>query len=378
MIIGIDGNEANVTQQVGVSVYTTHLLTYFHKNASEDLRFRVYLKKKPRDVLPPENTYFTYHVIPGAIGWSQLFFPLYLYGTKKCDILFCPAHYAPRFSPVPFVVTIHDLSYYYYPQEFLKKDLYKLKNWTHSSVKRAQHVICVSKTTKKDVLKWFQIPDSQVSVVYNGYEKITKNEPHTQNKHISSIPTTSLPLKKTSYILYVGTLQPRKNIQTLIDAFSDLVKDYPDYKLVLVGKKGWLFNRIFSDIQNKKLNEQVICTGYVTDAELEALYKNAVCYVLPSLYEGFGIPILEALSYGCPVIASYASSLPEIGGDACLYFNPNKPEELTDKIRLFISDPTIRTQCKKMGKERIKQFSWNECGKQTLAVIQENIEKKYL
>jgi len=141
MIIGVDGNEANVDLQVGVSIYTSELLRYFHTHASDKIRFLVYLRDLPKKSLPKETTFFKYKIIPGPIAWSQFFFPLYLNIMKDCDILFCPAHYSPRFCPVPIVLTIHDLSYYYYPEEFLKKDLYKLTHWTCYSAIKAIDVI---------------------------------------------------------------------------------------------------------------------------------------------------------------------------------------------------------------------------------------------
>jgi len=198
MVIGIDGNEANVEQQVGVSVYTTNLLRRFQLQATATLQFRVYLRHKPNSFLPKETEYFQYRVISGPALWSQVFLPLHLNTHREIDVFFSPAHYAPRFCPVPFVVTIHDLSYFYYPQEFLKKDLYKLKNWTLYSITQAQKVIAVSKTTKKDIMNLYHEPEEKIEVVYNGFEK-----------HVQHAETTNNSLPTTNYFLYVGTLQPR-------------------------------------------------------------------------------------------------------------------------------------------------------------------------
>jgi glycosyltransferase involved in cell wall biosynthesis len=309
-------------------------------------------------------------VIPGPVGWSQLFFPAYLRLFKNCDVLFSPAHYAPRFSPVPFVVTVHDLSYYYYPEEFLEKDLYKLKNWTADAVSRARDVICVSKTTKKDVKKWYGTPDKKLQVIYNGYEKPETTQEKNMSNDTFKLLATEYNLDPKSYILYVGTLQPRKNIPVLVDAFYDILKEYPDYKLVIAGKKGWLYEDIFSYVEKRNLQGSVLFPGFVSDEMLAQLYAHAACYVLPSLYEGFGIPILEAMSCGCPVIASYASSLPEVGGEACLYFDPQNPKELADKMRIILSDTSIRKEYVKKGKKQVQQFSWDTCGKETLEVLQ--------
>lgn len=368
MIIGIDGNEANVQQQVGVSVYTTNLLRIFKTKADANLRFRVYLKNPPNDILPSETAHFTYHVIPGPVAWSQVFFPLYLSVTRNCDVLFAPAHYAPRFCPMPAVVTIHDLSYFYYPDEFLKKDLYKLKNWTQYSLEKAKKIICVSKTTRKDVVHWYNPPEHKLETIYNGYEK-TKTKKYPQSVANSTDLFQKHRIKKKNYILYVGTLQPRKNVSTLIEAFRIIQNKHPTVTLVLAGKKGWLYDTIFSDVRRHGLTESVIFPGYVSDNDLIQLYRHALCYVLPSLYEGFGIPVLEAMAYGCPVIASQRSSLPEVGGNASLYFDPESPQELAEKISLFINDPGLRKEYQKKGKTHVTRFSWDTCAKQTLEVL---------
>lgn len=365
LTIGVDGNEANVEKAVGVSVYTQRLLAYFHSHASEETRFRIFLRRRPLPMLPPETEFFRYQVVPGPVAWSQIFFPLHLSFNRSVDVLFCPAHYAPRRCPVPFVVTIHDLSYFYYPDEFLKKDLYKLKNWTAYSLDQADHVLSVSKTTKKDILQWYELDTHKVSVVYNGFEKETK-------KNIpSSLPTESplAQLKKKKYVLYVGTLQPRKNVSFLIQAFARFYQDNPSYRLVIAGKKGWLYQEILNEAAKHGIADVVLFPGFVSDEELIWLYRHAFCFVQPSLYEGFGIPILEAMAYDCPVIASQVSSLPEVGGEACLYMDPNDVSDLHAKLRLLIENKVVRSDLIKKGKKQIQQFSWDTCGAETLEVL---------
>lgn len=362
MIIGVDGNEANVLRKVGVSVYTLNLLSYFKKHANKNTQFRIFLKHNPTDALPDETSYFRYEVISGKLFWSQLFLPLRLYMKKDIDVFFSPAHYAPRFCPVPTVVTVHDLSYIYFPGDFIEKDLYQLRNWTHYSIHNAKKIIAVSKTTKNDIMKSYQIPDDKIKVVYNGYEK----ELPIKNLESKIIAHTKYP-----YILYVGTLQPRKNITTLIQAFAKFKELNPaEFKLIIAGKKGWLFDSIFDLVSELGLNNDVYFTDYVTDQQLAFLYKNAFCFVLPSLYEGFGIPILEAMSFGCPVISSFASSLPEIGRDACLYFDPQNPVDLFEKLVMLKKNIKLRNSLIQLGKKRVKEFSWKKCGEETLNIIQ--------
>lgn len=363
MIIGVDGNEANVNEKVGVSVYALNILEYFQKKANKNLQFVIYLRKNPYPDLPPENEYFRYKIVKGGFLWSQFFLPLNLYFGRKIDVFFSPAHYSPRVSPVPTIVTVHDLSYFNYPDEFLKKDLYQLKNWTKYSVEKAKKVIAVSITTKKDIVKHYNIPEEKITVIYNGYEKQNQKSKIKNQNYISKFKI------KSPYILYVGTLQPRKNITTLIKAFQKFLGINPEFKLLIVGKKGWLFNEIFQQVRDLKVEKSVKFLGFIPEKDLINLYKNAFCFVMPSFYEGFGIPILEAMNFNTPVISSFASSLPEVGSEACLYFDPNSADALFDKLIELKNNDTLRQELIKKGRERIKLFSWQKCATETLEIL---------
>src|SRR3989338_5448392 len=352
--IGVDGNEANVKKRVGVSVYALNLLKYFSRVATQEIQFNVYLKNFPLNDLPEENKYFRYCLINGKFLWSQIYLPLYLYRRKNIDVYFSPAHYLPRFCPVPQVVTIHDLAYLYYPEDFIKKDLWQLKNWTNFSINQAKRIIAVSKTTKKDIIKNYDVDEDKVSVIYNGYEKISQKLKVKSQKYNSKVKS------KEPFILFVGTIQPRKNLEVLIDAFDKFTQTNKEFKLVIVGKKGWLYENIFEKVKTMNLEKKVIFTDHVSDSELIWLYKNAFCLVLPSLYEGFGIPVLEAMNFDCPLIASFSSSLPEIGGDASLYFDPKNPDDLLEKLNSLKENKELRQELITKGRQRIKFFSWEK------------------
>lgn len=363
MIIAIDGNEANVQNLVGVSVYTTKLLEYFHRKSSQDVQFVIYLRTPPVSHLPTETEFFRYEVVKGRFMWSRLFLPLHILLHGKFDVFFSPAHYSPKGLKKPLVVTIHDLAYFYYPNEFLKKDLFKLKEWTAESILKATKIISVSRTTKKDILSYYKVPDSKVSVIYNGFEKLESNG-------TTSDVLQRFGLEKEQFFLYVGTVQPRKNIQTLITAFKKVYTQYPNYKLVIVGKKGWLYEDIYKLVDESE-KEAIIFTDFLEDNDVVELYKNALSFVHPSFYEGFGIPILEAMSYNLPVIASINASLPEVGGNACLYFDPDIEKELIDMMIKIIDQPEIRKELIEKGRKRIVDFSWEKCGEETLKVLTE-------
>lgn len=368
MLIGVDGNEANVTERVGVSVYTYQLLKYFQQSGKEEVQFRIYLRKKPLFDLPSQNKFFKYHIIETPIFFRDLFLPISLYKGKTPDLFFSPAHYAPRFCPACLVVTIHDLSFEFYPQEFRKNDLYKLKNWTRHAVKHAEKIIAVSENTKKDLVKVYKVPEDKIEVIYNGYRQTQIANTKSQNHNLK--------LKSLNhFILYIGTVQPRKNIETLIDAYILAQKKDKNLKLVIAGKKGWMYERIFKKANSYDMKDKIIFTGYVDDSLVKHLYKNAEMFVMPSLYEGFGIPILEAMDAGSPVLAADNSSLPEIAGDAAVYFNPHDKIELANKINKIINNRPLRSAMIKKGFIQVKKFSWEQCGRQTLQLLKQTAKK---
>lgn len=361
MHIAVDGNEANVAHKVGVSVYTFRLLDYFRRQASETVRFTVFLKNPPRSDMPSPSEFFSYEVVAGPIAWSQIFLPirLYLHYFKgiRYHVFFSPAHYIPRFSPFRTVVTIHDLSYLFFPQEFLKKDLYQLINWTRQAIAKSSAVIAVSKTTKKDIVREYGTMADKVTVIYNGYEKTKGTSPTGKAKN------------PDPYFLYVGTVQPRKNLKFLIAAFAEFAKNHPAYRLVIAGKKGWLSDDIEPYVASLNLANSVSFPGYVSQEKKDELYKGATAFILPSLYEGFGIPLLEAMANRCPVLSSFKSSLPEVGGEACLYFDPQERGDLVEKMELIATDSSLRKNLIQKGVERVQQFSWDKTGEQTLTLL---------
>lgn len=361
MIIAIDGNEANVEKKVGISEYAFELLSEFKKNKISNIRFLIYLKTAPRPELPEEDKNWNYRIVKPSKAWTQFGLPFDLYFKKpRPDVFFSPTHYAPRFSPVPTVVSIMDLAFLHYSELFRKEDLYKLVNWTKYSVFRAKRVLTISNASKNDIIKTYQIPEEKVVVTYPGLRLM-----HTMDD--------SKILKKYGvhkpYILFVGTLQPRKNIARLIEAFSKILPKHDNLNLVIVGKKGWLYEEILQAPQQFGVEKQVLFLEFVPDTDLSELYKNALCFVLPSLYEGFGLPILEAMHYGCPVITSNVSSLPEAGGDAAIYVDPLSANDIAAKLVSVVSNRTLRDEMIKKGREQVKKFSWEKTAKETLSVL---------
>jgi len=372
MTIGIDGNEANVDRRVGIGEYSFELLKEFQasqKAKVESQKFVIYLKEKPKAHMPAPTPNFSYKVVGPKKLWTQLGLPLNLYFRKRPDVFFSPTHYAPRFSPIPTAISVMDTSFIFYPQLFLKKDLFQLSSWTKYSVLKAKAVFTISKSSKDDIIKTYNIPADKVFVTYPGIK--------TQNSKLKIQNMEDLEKKfgvKGDYILFVGTLQPRKNIERLVEAFSILKQQEIENKklqLIIVGKRGWQYEDILNSPKKYNVEDKVKFLDFVEDKDLPSLYSNAACFVLPSLYEGFGLPVLEAMKNGCPVLTSNVSSLPEAGGDAVLYFDPNSAEDIARQIRRVIQDKKLRDAMIEKGKEQIKKFSWEKTARKTLDILQE-------
>ncbi len=368
MIIGIDGNEANVEQLVGIGEYAFELLKQFEQFTNDNLQFTIYLKNKPLNHMPKEREGWSYKVVGPKKLWTRFALPLNLYfGSIKPDVFFTPTHYGPLVSPVPFAISIMDLSFLHFPTLFNKKDLYQLTRWTKQSVSTSKKIFTISEFSKNDIIKTYGINAQSVIVTYLG---IKEQNPNTKTKTMENIKKKYA--INNPYILFVGTLQPRKNIVKLIEAFSKLIhstssgQETQKLDLVIVGKKGWLYEEILEAPKKFNVERNVKFLDFVTDEDLPSFYKNAILFCLPSLYEGFGLPVLEAMSNDCPVLISNVSSLPEAGGDAAVYFNPEDTDDIAQKLKTVLGDEALRKQMIEKGREQIKKFSWEKTAKQTL------------
>jgi len=368
MIIGIDGNEANIEKKVGVGRYAYEVLSQLANFPIANCKFVIYLKDKPLPDLPKEADWWKYEVFGPKKLWTQVGLPLRLWWErftgKAPDVFFTPSHYAPRFSPCPRVISIMDLSYLHFPEMFRKQDLYQLKNWTAYSVRKAVKILTISKASKDDIIEYYKVPREKVVVTYPGSMTNIKYQ-------ISNIKKIKEKYKiKGDYILSVGTIQPRKNYPRLIEAFSKLVssRKYKILSLVIVGKKGWMWEETLAAPKKIGVEGKVKFLNYVPDEDLPALYKGATCFVLVSLYEGFGIPVLEAMNYGCPVVVSNISSLPEVVDKAGILVDPMEVNDIAEGIKKAIEN---REELIKKGYKQGAKFSWEKTARKTLKVLEE-------
>lgn len=366
MLIGVDANEANIKDRVGSGQYTFELLKQFAKN--KNYQFLIYLKDKPLDDLPKESSNFKYIIFGPKKFWTQLALPVKLTFGNKPDVFFSPAHYGPRFSKVPYALTIHDLSYLHFPELFKKNDLFQLTNWSKYSIENSAQIITPSNSVKVDIIKNYKVKPSKITVTYEGYDQFRfKPQPKSAIEKIKSKYKI-----KGDYIIAVGTLQPRKNHQRLIEAFHLLGTRHqvPGTSLVVVGKRGWLYDEILEKSKKLGIEKQVIFTGFVPDGELPALISGARVYVNPSLWEGFGIPVIEAQACSVPVVVSNSSSLPEIVGDSAILVDPESVDSIAGGIEKVLTNEKTRSDLVRKGFENIKRFSWENCAKETLKVLQ--------
>ncbi len=309
----------------------------------------------------------------------------FLVWREKINLIHFPHFNVPILMPVKFVVTIHDLILTKFPTvraSTLSPWLYQIKNFFYRlviylAVKRAKKVIAVSEFTKKDVVDKFKIDPSRVVVTYEGVANLAHGNDSLFVKKMDDSKTLLSYNIIDNFILYVGNAYPHKNLESLLEVFVELHKKYPLLRLVLVGKEDYFYKRLKEAAANLNLwsdsvpESPVIFTGYVPDVELEVLYRQALFYVFPSLYEGFGLPGLEAMAKGCPVASSNQASLPEIFGDAALFFDPTDKSDMFMKLDRLVIDSELRAVLVKKGHRQVKKYSWWECARLTLDVYKD-------
>jgi len=277
---------------------------------------------------------------------------------------------APPLAPCPLVVSIHDLSFEHLPQTFKRRSRLQLRWTVRSSARRANRILALSESARQDIIETYSIPPERVTAIPlaapASYAPVTNTRELQRVRHTYGI--------EGDYILSVGSIQPRKNLTRLVRAFSRLHRERSGVKLpklVLVGKKGWLYDETLSVIEESGLGKDILLTGYVSEADLPALYSGAICFVYASYFEGFGLPPLEAMKCGTPVLVGNQTSLPEVVGDAGLMINPFDEGEITSALAQLIDNPDLRDLLRVKGLKRATQFSWHETARRTLEVYEQ-------
>lgn len=295
--------------------------------------------------------------------------------NENLDLMHFTHFNAPIFYKKPSVVTIHDLTLHFYPGKKITSPLHRAGYYKviKSAVKNAKKIITVSQNTKKDLQVLMKTPSQKIHVIYEGVNE--KFKPLTDRHPVEEV-TKKYQLDKP-YLLYTGVWRSHKNLPNLIKAFHILKTEYNfDGYLVITGRKDPVYEAdVVGETQTLQLENDVIFTGLVKERELVPLYNGALMYVFPSLYEGFGLPPLEAMQCGIPVAVSNASCLPEVcGQNNAVFFNPNDPKDMAEKIFQVTSQKTLREQLIQNGLKRVKEFSWQKMAQETLQVYNDALQ----
>lgn len=271
------------------------------------------------------------------------------------------------------IVTVHDMTYKRFPETVRFKTKQMLNLNLKKSLKRADIILTVSEFSKSEIITYFPEVKDKIRVVYNGVDLDVFKPLLDENIKISIAKKYNLPER---YMLYLGTLEPRKNLERLIDSYYLLLKEFDDVpKLVLAGGKGWLYDSIFDKVSTLWLEDKIIFTGYVAEKDVAPLISGAEVFLFPSMYEGFGMPVIEAMACGVPVLTSNVSSLPEVAGDAAVLVDPFSVEDIKNKLKLLLIDEALRKRLNKAGLKRAKRFSWDVVTKDLYEIYKELAEK---
>ena len=289
-------------------------------------------------------------------------------GRRPVDVLHLQYNLPPFLPRCARVLTVHDISYEHFPECFRLRERLRNKIWVRASARRAEVVIAVSEYTKQDLVKTYGISPERVVVTLEAADPaFCPPRSRAQTDEVCRRYEIDGP-----YVLYVGNIQPRKNLQRLIQAYGQLIAAGEiTHRLVIVGQKAWLYSDVFEEARRSGLSQQIIFTGYVPQEDLRHLYAGTDAFVFPSLFEGFGLPVLEAMACGAPVITSRTSSLPEVAGDAALYVDPYRVDDIARALQRLAHDEELRAQLSASGLKQAARFSWEETARRTLQAYEQ-------
>lgn len=370
MRIGIDARFYGPKGK-GLGRYTERLIQYLEKHDTDNQYF-VFLRADSFEEYAPQNPNFK--KVLAEIPWygiiEQIKLPFLLY-RHKLDLAHFPHFNIPILYFRPFVVTIHDLILLEFPTRrastlgpiryFVKNSAYKII--IRSALKRARKIITVSQYTKNQIAKTFNVPPEKIAVVYEACDSVERGQLKLPETELSRLGI------KKPYLLYVGNAYPHKNLEGLIEGFKHFLQNYSKkYQLVLIGKEDYFYQRLQNYAARLKIKDRLNFTGFVPQPALADLYRNASLYIIPSFIEGFGLTPLEAMRYGLAVISSNTAALPEILGEAALYFNPKNPEEIAVAADKILSNPELKQELVQRGKKQIEKYSWHNLATETIKI----------
>lgn len=373
MKIGIDASRYGHETATGVEWYSYHIINGLLGEAlkQEDIKVVLYSRESidiPKEFEHPKR--IQKKVLPAKRFWTLCRLSKEMKKNPP-DVLFVPSHTLPLKRPRYSVITVHDTAF-----KYLKKSYSRLQYWylnwsTKYAVKNASRIIVPSEATKQDLVQFFNCPVHKIVVVPHGFKKPKKVNQHEVSENLKHFGFGSLDKdgEHSPYVFFIGRLESKKNLARLVEAFKDFSDSHPDFKLVLAGKRGVGFEEIFAKVRALKIEDRVIMPGYVDENEKAYLYQNCKIFAFPSLYEGFGLPILEAFSYGKPVLTSHVSCMPEVAGDAAVYCDPFDSGDIARCLEKLVNDKDFADDLAKKGLDRLENFSWEKSVKMTFDVL---------
>jgi glycosyltransferase involved in cell wall biosynthesis len=346
--------------RTGVGTYTFNLLQHLSRSTEDEI---LQLTQPPLRWPPVrDNRQRTLRL--NKTLWMQLFLPWQL-SRVAAEVCHFTNSVAPSWTPCPSIVTIHDATLWLFPQYHPRRRLLAMRPFIPLGVRRATAVITVSANSKRDLVRILKVPEDKVHIIYEAPGPEFRPLEHTEFLDLIR-QRYGLP---NGFILYVGTIEPRKNLVRLLHAFERLRRDgYPSHDLVLVGSRGWRDGDVFRSVERLGLRDVVRVLGYVPTKDLVALYNVADALVFPSMHEGFGLPVVEAMACGTPVVTSPNGSLAEVAGTAAEMVDPTEPDCIATGLRNVLSNPDRRAELRAAGLARAARFSWEQAAAQTRQV----------
>ena len=358
-IVGFEATSLEVAKRSGVSQYTARLLKALIEQGG-GWRYRLLSSRELCGVIPEGALYSATMRFPNKTIWMQVLLPLIL-SRLRLPLCHFTNFLAPLKAPCPYLVTIHDMSLFIHGEMHTRKSLWSVRSLLPLVARRADAIIAVSESARRDILSVLRVPAQKVRVIHEaaGEEYRVLDRPGELHR-VSATYGLQDP-----FILSVGTIEPRKNLQRLLLAYARLKQAGQKETLLLVGQLGWKYQGVLREIERLGLQDRVRILGYVPDADLPAIYNLARALAFPSLYEGFGLPILEAMACGTPVLTSNCSSMPEVAGEAAVLVDPCSQESLTEGLHRILQDASFREQLRAAGFKRAAQFSWSRAAAET-------------
>jgi len=366
MKIGIEAERANLPNPTGVEHYATQLIKNLARLDAKN-EYVLYFRTPPQDWFYSLPKNFKIRLIPFPKFWTQLRLSWEMF-WHPVDALLILASVLPFYHPKNSVFTTHDVAYEIFPDAFTPFMRNYLKWSTRFAVRHAKKILAVSQATKNDLIKLYSADPDKIAVTHLGLDA-ERFSPKNYEQVQAILDKYGLVYQK--YALFVGTIQPRKNISKLVDAFEKLRKqNRVEEKLVIAGGKGWLWEPILEKIKTAGKDGSIKYLDYLAKEDLPSVIAGARLLTLPALYEGFGLPPLEAMASGVPVVVSNVSSMPEVVGDAGMLVDPGSADDIARGLLEVLTDPELRAQMIEKGLARSKEFSWENTAKKTLEVLE--------